>query len=307
MRIIDIHTHLAFHECYSSGFLEGVAETVESEAKAPPGLASKLIQNALGDPDGEKLVQQMNNAGISTSVLLIADYGYALGEPCRSIEEIHELHRNVLAKFPSRFHVFAGIDPRRGPSGVLLFQRSLEEFRFSGLKLYPPCGFELDDDRLKPYYEICHQFKLPLLTHTGPSLKGMRTESKYPDSLRRAAKQFQGISFILGHGGARDCATTIQLASELENVYFDVSGFQNHISTVGDYKRIFAAFLEKVPRRVLFGSDWPMFSIRGNQAKWVDFFISLELMSTQEQAWFFHDNSRAILDRALRVTNRSTN
>ena len=62
---------------------------------------------------------------------------------------------------------FVHLDPRR--EGFYdLFIKSIEEYGFKGVKLYPPLGYFPYDPRLIPVYEYCSAHKLPILTHCSP-------------------------------------------------------------------------------------------------------------------------------------------
>lgn len=256
----------------------------------------KLITASLSDQDGKKLVQTMDDTGISKSILLIADFGYAMGEAELSIEEIHLLHANVLKLFPDRFLVFSGIDPRRGLPGLELFQKAISVDKFKGLKLYPPCGFELDDTRLYPFYEICNSLNLPVLTHTGPSLNSMKSETKYPTSLLKVSAEFKNINFILGHGGARDWQTSISLAKQRKNVSFEISAFQLYTEgNSNDLETRFRIFFDQVPDQVMFGTDYPMFGMRNTQKQLVSMIQELQSINIHEKEKLFYKNSSSII------------
>jgi len=62
---------------------------------------------------------------------------------------------------------FIHIDPRR--KGVLeLLKKSVEEWGFKGVKLYPPLGYFPYDERLYPVYDYCQKNKLPIISHCSP-------------------------------------------------------------------------------------------------------------------------------------------
>ncbi len=59
------------------------------------------------------------------------------------------------------------IDPRR--KGVFdLLQKAVEEWGFSGVKLYPPLGYFPYDESLYPVYEYCEKNKLSVISHCSP-------------------------------------------------------------------------------------------------------------------------------------------
>lgn len=62
---------------------------------------------------------------------------------------------------------FIHIDPRR--KGVLeLLKKSVEEWGFKGVKLYPPLGYFPYDELLYPVYDYCKKNKLSIISHCSP-------------------------------------------------------------------------------------------------------------------------------------------
>jgi uncharacterized protein len=292
--IIDVHTHLADWRIFSAQFLYDVAEQITPDGESV-SFSEKLIRKMLSDTTGERLISSMDEAGIQKSILLIADYGYELGEAELSIEQIHIQHQEVLTRYPDRFILFSGVDPRRGIKGLKIFQQYIASGIASGMKLYPPCGFELNDSRLVPYFEICNDQNLPVLTHTGPSVKSLGVEKEYPASLLDVASKFPKISWILAHAPVWDPAC-FDIVKQHENIYVDISGFQISSRDTKQTSMWFRKLFDAIPHRVLFGSDDPMFRLGGYQKRWVDYIFSLNVLSEHEQDLLFWKNASRILD-----------
>ena len=292
--IIDVHSHLAYHKIFPPRFTGEVADTMTGGDEKQRKLVDHLVKLTLGDKDGSVLLGKDDDAGIDKAVLLIADFGVALGEPELDLESIFLLHKEVMDASNGRYLVFGGVDPRRGEKGVELFRKSIEEYGFSGLKLYPPCGFELDDKGLYPLYEICSRHRLPVLTHTGPSLESLRTERRYPATILQVADEFRDINFILAHAGARDCATTIDIVRQRPNVYFDISTFQRFMDdeAIAFWMR---KFCDVCPDRILFGTDWPMFALSATQKQLVNKIDGIASLTDAEKELIFYKNAAGLL------------
>ena len=299
--MIDIHTHLAYKDFFSEQFIQGIAENTYDQMDADKrGNISKdylvkIVRNNLLDVDGTKMISQMDAAGIEKSVLLIVDFFYKI-EDIAFLEEIHKKHYEIAQKWNGRFEVFSGIDPRRGKKGLDLFEKSIREYNVKGLKLYPPCGFELDDTILYPYYEICEEYNIPVLAHIGPSVKFMRLESNFPNSVFNVAKKYPKVNFILGHAGILFYEEGIDLCKECSNVFVDVSGFQLVANDVKMVQSKLLNYFNYAPNQILFGTDWPMFSLSGMQKKWIQYFESMTKISEQNLELFFNKNSLSLLD-----------
>ncbi|TBO44296.1 amidohydrolase family protein [Pedobacter kyonggii] len=300
--VIDMHAHIAFHELYHPFFITGVQEEAfDVIGKSDIGLLNpvilnKIIKKRLDDQNCNELLAQMELAGISKTVLLIADWGYGLDESKLSLEYLYGYYHGILTKNPDKFIVFAGADPRRGDEGLHLFERGIVNYKFKGLKLYPPCGYELNDKRLYPYYELCGQYNIPVLTHTGPSLSSMKIEREYPSSICEVASQFSDVRFVLGHAAFQNFDVNLSIARKFKNVFLESSGFQKECHNEYFIKKSLVSLFRHVPNQVLFGTDWPMFNMMGTQKKWVDYFKDLNVMKDSYLELFFYKNAQEVLN-----------
>jgi uncharacterized protein len=301
--MIDVHTHVASDKVLSQEFLQGISDDlfrgIPEQDRTPDleGYVRKVVRGSMTDHSAQKLIREMEQANISKSVLLIIDLFYGTPEESDPIREIHLLHRRILQQYPDKLLVFSGVDPRRGREGLELFEMAVRDYGFRGLKLYPPCGFELDDMRLWPFYDFCQQHSIPVLTHTGPSLPTMFRETRFPQSLAAAASAFKKVDFIAAHAllGLFDPLTV--LASEHSNVYLEISGFQTDgIGGQAILSRLGRAF-QQIPDKILFGSDWPLFNFLVSSKRWIEHLQTLEGVSQEQWNKLFHDNALKLIER----------
>ncbi|MTI25704.1 amidohydrolase family protein [Fulvivirga kasyanovii] len=292
--IVDIHTHLAYHKIFPERFIEEVSAKLLTDNIQQNRFVLQLVKNSLKDMDGESFIKKMDESGIDKSVLLIADFGYFLGEPEFTLEQMYALHYEVKKKFPDRIFVFSGVDPRRGQAYIDLFKDSITKYSFDGLKLYPPCGFELDDSCVYPLYDICKQYNIPVLTHTGPSLNSMRTEEKYPQSILNVSREYPDINFILAHAGARCIEQTIDTIKKRDNIYCDISTFQATM-TQDEMEVNFRKMMDSCPDNLLFGTDFPMFIMSTSQKQLVNSVKSLKKITDKEKEKLLCLNAQRIL------------
>lgn len=266
-RIVDAHSHVASLDFTPPAFLEGVARNL-ARSLAARGMevpVRKLIDRlhgSLQDPDCRQQLAEMESAGISRAVLLIPDFTHTPGGLRLSIEEMFLAHRRILELHPGRFVVFGGVDPRWGRDGLELFERSVRDWGFAGLKLYPPCGYSPSDERLFPFYEICAARSLPVLLHTGPTSPALSFEFSSPLHLDRAARSFPGVDFILAHGAVHHVEECALLCEYRPNVHLDISGLQGKLATdrqTGHFRHLFH---RGINHKILFGTDWPLFRMQ---------------------------------------------
>jgi predicted TIM-barrel fold metal-dependent hydrolase len=303
--IIDCHSHIASSKSIPRDFFSGWIENIKVNSPIEiDKLKSKglemLFDRLNNDPHCDEMVMEMDKAGIDKSVLLIIDFKYVYGDKFDDLEDVYLHHKAVMERHPGRFEVFAGIDPNRSSLGIELFEKSIREWGFSGLKVYPPCGFSPSDDRLFPYYEICGRYGVPVLSHVGPTTPELDFKFSWPIEIDRAARLFPNVNFILGHAGSVLFEDASVLAEYRPNIYLDFSGFQNELRR-GNFFDIIKYHKSKgIVNKLLFGTDWPIHRLNGTQVNWVQAFLDAKekgILSESELEKIFHLNIQKLLTR----------
>lgn len=291
-RIIDGHCHVASTEFIPRSFIEGIIDNTLGALSAQGVRAQRhklfdLFLTKMQDPHCDELAADMVEAGIEKAVLLLPDLTYALRDAHLTIAEMFDRHREILARRPDTFLVFAGVDPRWGEDGVRLFERAVTEYNFHGLKLYPPCGYSPSDLSLYPFYEICAARRLPVLTHTGATSPALGFEWARPILIDQAARDFPTVNFILAHGSAAYEEECSMLCAYRPNVYLDVSAFE--AKPVASLHSLFA---RGINHKIIFGTDWPLFRLQGNQRSFIEILLDdqgpLASLRPHEVDRFFH-------------------
>lgn len=275
MSIIDVHCHIASGEHLPRSIVHGMVENMAARfsAQGVPMTAKKLCEmlyRKLQDPLCDELIDEMAEAGISKSIVAAVDYTYAIKDCSLTIEETFRRHHDVLMRHPGKLEIFAGVDPRWGKDGLDLFEDSLTNRGFRGFSVSPPCGFGPSDPGFFPYYELCARYGLPVLVHVGPSSSMLKLDTSNPLLLDEAARLFPLVNFILTQAAVNfsdDCA---MMCRQRPNVYLEISGFQAAMGWDPDCKAVARAVSQGINHKVLFGTDWPMFRIHGDQQNFVN-------------------------------------
>jgi predicted TIM-barrel fold metal-dependent hydrolase len=218
---------------------------------------------------------EMDQAGIDLSCLLLGDYGLALGEGDRSIEEENSLALDLAGQDP-RLVAFFGIDPRR-PTAAELFENALERGA-KGLKLHPTVGFLPSDRECYPLYELAAQYGVPVATHTGPMAGPLRSAPADPIHIDAAAADFPGVNFVLLHAGQRAWfEAALDLAQWKSNLYLEISQWQRLLlEDETTFVRRLASIRSVIGLdRVLFGSDFPGLASLMSLSDWAGAFRGL--------------------------------
>jgi uncharacterized protein len=304
IRIIDAHCHIASEDFIPRSFIDGsvanlaIALAAQGIAPASTKLAS-LYERKLQDPSCDELVAEMAAAGIEKSILLAADFTWALKDCALTIEESFLRHAEVLRRHPGKLEVFGGVDPRWGQDGLALLERSFVELGFRGFKVYPPCGFSPSDPALFPFYEVCAAHRAPVVVHIGPTSPALAFDTSNPFLIDAAARQFPAVNFILAHGSVSFREECAMLCGFRPNVYLDISGYQGESRGAGMAEAVRAVVSRGINHKILFGTDWPVYRMQGSQASAVEAVIAedgpLAELSELEQALVLHGNTERLL------------
>jgi predicted TIM-barrel fold metal-dependent hydrolase len=309
--IIDAHCHIASMDIIPRSFIDGAISNVVT-AMTAQGLRvsasklAKMYEEKMNDPLCDELVVEMERAGIAKSVLLAADFSFALKDCRLTVEESFARHRAVLAKHPGKFEVFGGVDPRWGKDGLALFEKSLVDFGFCGFKVYPPCGFSPSDPSLFPFYELCAAHRVPVLLHIGPTSPALSFETSNPFLVDGAARNFPSVNFILAHAPISFREECVMLCGYRPNVYLDVSGYQSSIRDGVD-RAVGHLTSRGIDHKIIFGTDWPVFRLQSHQKMFVDAIVAergpLSELSDTARAGVLHANIERLLQSHVPVAS----
>ena len=161
--IIDAHCHIWDETIISGTF----GKLIDAGAKKM-GLSDPSL---LYDGSVERLIREMEEAGIDKTVLLALDGHFAFTANL-TYKDYNDYVANIMNEYPDKFIGFAGIDPRRGKEAIQELERCVEELGLKGLKLWPLTGFYPDDLNFYPFYKRVQELEIPVLMHTGSGPPG---------------------------------------------------------------------------------------------------------------------------------------
>ncbi len=269
--IIDAHCHIWEKDMIRGGMrklMESVA--VELRVRDPRNL---------WDGSAERLIRNMDEAGIDRTVILPLDSEFQCGSDGFTFRDFNNLAGRYARQHPDRIIPFAGVDPRRGKAAVDELRRCVEEMGFRGLKLWTVMGFMPNDEKYYPLYEEAARLGVTVLVHTGLGPGETYLETCRPLYVDKPAVDFREVNFIMAHVGVPWVDEALAVAMKNPNVYVDVSAWQRAACIM---PLAFAQMLSTAKvlhgglRKVLFGSDWPLFTEILDQRAWVETIRNLE-------------------------------
>ncbi len=268
--IVDAHVHLNDDRWRPKAFKRGLGRIISASlAKytgefADPDELVKGADKQYSDPNGEKLLADMDEAGVDVSVICTVDYAMGDDEPCSGTpycEPVAKVNYNfgeIVAKNPTRLVHLVAVDPRR-KDAVEQLERGVTEQAARGLKLHPTTGFYPDDPVCYPLYEKARELDVPVLFHTGTQPVPMKAKYARPVFVDGAAADFPEVKMVMAHVGHCWWEEAVALAGTKWNLYVDISGWQREYlyHPLNFYKMLRSALDEIGPWRVMYGTDNP--------------------------------------------------
>lgn len=232
--VIDFHVHLAAREhllavptafCDSFWSERGDWDALLTAEGIDAYLASEGIDYAVGLPEISPLV-----TGVTTNEYVLERFGAS---------------RRIL--------LFANLNPWL-THGLDREIERLAALGFRGVKLYPTYQhFYPNESRLYPLFGACQDLGLPVMVHTGSSVfPGAKIKYGDPVLLDDVAADFPDLTLLMVHGGRGLWYGAAEFLAQIHpNLYLEVSGLPPR-NLLGYFPN-----LERIHRKVVFGSDWP--------------------------------------------------
>ena len=191
----------------------------------------------------ELVLRYADQAGIDVTVVFPTSYlDYDVG---------NQQIADAVRRHPDRLIGFARADVKHD-NAVESFVRAVEQLGLRGLKVVPR-GPDLENPVLFELFDKCAEYRLPVIICT----------ATIADATLEWAERFGQVNFIMGHMGAYiaygEHRKYIEAAGRQRNVYLEPSTVltQMTLRETGN----------KVPDRVVFGSDSPALSPKAEMEK----------------------------------------
>jgi predicted TIM-barrel fold metal-dependent hydrolase len=256
---IDAHAHLYSAEMAPAYWIRAMAEYGTKISGRSAADVRARIEEDWFDPTGDRLIADMDAAGIDTSIVFLLDFGpYGGTDDNVSLEHRYELFAEAVGRHDGRLLFYGGVDPRR-PDAVALIERAAREWSLSGVKIWPPAGIYPNDPACYRVYEKCAELGLPVVIHTGQEIGPLRSECTKPIFIDQPANDFPELTFVMAHAGMAWWQEAAEIAWHHQNVYLDIAYWQaKYLRSPERFAQELRGLLSTAGKgRVFFGTDWP--------------------------------------------------
>lgn len=202
MTIVDAHVHIWNRGDFGPDHFDEAAKAwAKRGPDRHPDQIKGRIEEGLIDPDGTRMVEALDLAGVDIGVILQADR-YLPEQRLAEEQRAAIAHRaSLVAAHPGRFVLFAGVDPRR-PDSAEILEWAITEQGAKGCKLLPREWYPYDEIAF-PVYEVCQAYGVPVLFHTGENIGSTPARFSNPLYLQDVQHNFPDLPVWVGHAGAR--------------------------------------------------------------------------------------------------------
>ncbi len=281
--IIDAHCHVWTWDIVPDSYWDELAKIVidffRKNNLGSPSVdeVKKNVMDPMMDPDGSKLIANMDASGVDKAFIMALDWGYGIGEARKTVDEINQFYGSIAKKYPDRVVAFAGVDPRR-PGAVDILDRAVNDYGCRGLKYHPTSGFYPDSEESYKVLEKAQSLGIPLLSHMGPISKPLKSKYARPIFLDTIVSDFPKLTVIGAHMSFcwwREFVNII--AAKATTLYADFSGHQvtakRNFSEFCHMMR--DAFDEATAEKFLWGTDNPILEAVIPMKDWLEMIKNL--------------------------------
>ena len=207
-------------------------------------------------------------------------------ELLKFIEPYKELH--LVGKIP--------LDACQNAAYLTQVRKQIDSGKIVGIKLYP--GYERFypyDPRYTNVYNICEEFDVPLMLHSGDVMEKGNLLYAQPLHIDELASRRPDLKIIICHMGNPWQLDTAAVTFKNENVYADMSGlFYKRLDSGMELflKQKIEDFIHWNAKgsKLIFGSDWPICDV-GDTIKLI---TNNPNLSKRDKEFIFHKNAKKL-------------
>lgn len=218
----------------------------------------------------DTLLANMDRAGVETTVICAI-------EPFFHTLDLLE----TLAPYGDRFAVFASVDPE-DPEYETKFATYVQTGQVYGMKIHPSLAGPMPtSERMFELIDLAKKHHLPVIIHTGTFPFPLCEGADNALALEPVIRAFPEVPIVLAHIGWDQHDHVLALGHDYPNVFTDTSWQSPQI--------IREAISAMGVERVLFGSDFPLFSQESALA------VLLEAVPPEQLRRIGYENGAALL------------
>lgn len=242
--------------------------------------------------DVPRVMEMLETSKVDKAVTLPIDFN--LVEPARI--DIHDYNEWVFEScepYPDKLIPFIGVDPNRESGAIKILDHFTHRYGAIGVKVYPSTGWYPDEERIKTFLDRVNDLGLTVISHAGAAWGSLDEKFSEPRFWAGVLDRYPDTNIVLAHLGGKWRSQVFELCQEYPNCYTDCSALQGWLPSDPDTALTRLKELAiKIPDKVIFGSDFPLFDLSYDSPQWVHF--------VREQPWADEDVKAKLLGENMR-------
>jgi len=293
--IVDTHVHMYKRDMVPDDMVAAYLDPLRKLSDLiDMGLDDEVVWgNFVAGPND--LIASMDAAGVDISIVLPLDYGM-IQTPRIDYKEYNRWVFECAEEYPDRIIPFVGVDPRRGRRAIELLEEYANRHGAMGVKVYPATGFYPDDEALEPFWSAVDDLDLLTVTHIGAAWGPMDEKYCHPSRYVKVLERHPSVNFVMAHLGGKWREETLSIVEDYENAYTDCSALQGWLPSNPEMAlRRLEEVARRIPDKVIFGSDWPLFELQYTTRHWVNFVKENDWAPEETKEKLFYGTIRRLL------------
>ena len=226
----------------------------------------------------DELLDSMKKQGIRYSIVIPDNFP---NPQCADMDTVFEILKDEKQLFAlGTINIFKDKEAH-----IVRLDNLLKTKKIHGIKLFPGHEpFYPTDKRCEPVYELCIEYGLPVVIHTGIQSENNTECAKYndPKHIIKIAQKHPKLAVVIAHFFWPKMDYCYELTKDIESIYYDTSAMADPevLEASGGFdkvRRILEKTVLRKPSNVVFGTDWPICSVRKHRELIKSLKVSQEL------------------------------
>lgn len=198
-----------------------------------------------------------------------------------NFQQSNEMIIELCKKYSDKLFGFcwAEFDGGLPQNHLVKFRYCVEKLGFKGLKIHPRYhGVSIKDKRVEELVELAGEYNVPVYFDCLPSKGRVPIQETIPLLIDELAMRYPSTNIVIAHMGGHHILDSYAAVKNNDNIYLELSNIIIRYSGSSVIKDIEFVIRELASeKRIIFGSDFPTYSIKETYSLYNEMFSRLKM------------------------------